>query len=406
MTRTALLASLAAFVLVQGVSVVGQGNKTPMTPWGEPDLQGTWTAEAELSVPFERPREYGTRQVLSDAEFKQRETQSERQLQSDNSDFDLETADRSTAGQVGSATSPPPHWLERRKISRRTSLVIDPPDGRVPPLTREAQARQTRAPLSGDNGADRPQDLSLWVRCIGRGMPSAIFPTVYNANVQIVQAPGVVALTYEMIHDTRIIRTDGSPHVGSGVRGYFGDSRGHWEGDTLVVDVTNVSDKNNYRGSRDTLRLVERFKRAGNGLRYEVTAEDAQTWTAPWTAALELEPQPDGMFEYACHEGNNSMRNILSGARAADRRTDGRTLRRSKSGPAFVPSIPCATLPARLRYRRWKLPWASVGLRVSSPRPRVSWHRWRCALASRNSRPPALPSSHHLLIAPHSIATA
>ena len=167
MTRTALLASLAAFVLVQGVSVVGQGNKTPMTPWGEPDLQGTWTAEAELSVPFERPREYGTRQVLSDAEFKQRETQSERQLQSDNSDFDLETADRSTAGQVGSATSPPPHWLERRKISRRTSLVIDPPDGRVPPLTREAQARQTRAPLSGDNGADRPQDLSLWVRCIG-----------------------------------------------------------------------------------------------------------------------------------------------------------------------------------------------------------------------------------------------
>ena len=234
MTRTALLASLAALVLVHGVSVIGQGNigqgnKTPMTPWGEPDLQGTWTAEAELSVPFERPREYGTRQVLSDAEFKQRETQSERQLQNDNSDFDLETADRSTAGQVGSATSPPPHWLERRKISRRTSLVIDPPDGRVPPLTPEAQARQTRAPLSGDNGADRPQDLSLWVRCIGRGMPSAIFPTVYNANVQIVQAPGVVALTYEMIHDTRIIRTDGSPHAGAGVRGYFGDSRGHWK---------------------------------------------------------------------------------------------------------------------------------------------------------------------------------
>jgi hypothetical protein len=270
-------------------------------------------------VPFERPREYGTRQVLTDAEFTQRQAQSERQLQSDNSDFDLETADRSTAGQVGSATSPPPHWLERRKISRRTSLVIDPPDGRVPPLTREAQARQTRAPLSGDNGADRPQDLSLWVRCISRGMPSAIFPTVYNANVQIVQAPGMVAVTYEMIHDTRIIRTDGSPHVGSGVTGYFGDSRGHWEGDTLVVDVRNLSDKTNYRGSRDTLHLVERFKRVGNGLRYEVTAEDARTWTAPWTAALELEPQPEGMFEYACHEGNNSMRNILSGARAAER---------------------------------------------------------------------------------------
>ena len=320
MTRTSLLASLAAFVLVQGASVGGQGNKTPMTPWGEPDLQGTWTAEAELSVPFERPREYGTRQVLSDAEFTQRQAQSERQLQSDNSDFDLETADRSTAGQVGSATSPPPHWLERRRVSRRTSLVIDPPDGRVPALTREAQTRQqARGPVSGETGADRPQDLSLWVRCIGRGMPSAIFPTVYNANVQIVQAPGVVALTYEMIHDTRIIYTDGKSHVGAGVRGYFGDSKGHWEGDTLVVDVTNFSDKNNYRGSRDTLHLVERFKRVGSALRYEVTADDSHTWTAPWTAALELEPQADGMFEYACHEGNNSMRNILSGARANER---------------------------------------------------------------------------------------
>jgi hypothetical protein len=313
------LTSLAAFVIVQAL-VSGQGANAPMTPWGEPDLQGTWTAEAELTVPFERPREYGTRQVLSDAEFKQRQSQSERQLQSDNSDFDLETADRSTAGQVGSATSPPPHWLERRKVSRRTSLVIDPPDGRVPPLTREAQARaQVRGPVSGETGADRPQDLSLWVRCIGRGMPSAIFPTVYNANVQIVQAPGVVALTYEMIHDTRIIYTDGQSHVGSGVRGYFGDSKGHWEGDTLVVDVTNFSDKNNYRGSRDTLHLVERFKRVGTALRYEVTADDSHTWTAPWTAALELEPQPEGMFEYACHEGNNSMRNILSGARAAER---------------------------------------------------------------------------------------
>jgi len=319
MTRTHLLTSLAAFVIVQAL-VSGQGAKVPTTPWGEPDLQGTWTAEAELTVPFERPREFGTRQVLSDAEFTQRQSQSERQLQSDNSDFDLETADRSTAGQVGSATSPPPHWLERRKLSRRTSLVIDPPDGRVPPLTREAQARaQARGPVSGETGADRPQDLSLWVRCIGRGMPSAIFPTVYNANVQIVQAPGVVALTYEMIHDTRIIYTDGKPHVGSGVRGYFGDSKGHWEGDTLVVDVTNFSDKNNYRGARDTLHLVERFKRVGSALRYEVTADDSHTWTAPWTAALELEPQPEGMFEYACHEGNNSMRNILSGARANER---------------------------------------------------------------------------------------
>jgi hypothetical protein len=315
-----IFASLAACITLQGWSVSSQGNATPRTPWGDPDLQGTWSAEAELSVPFERPREYGTRQVLTDAEYTQRLSQSARQLESDNSDFDLETADRSNAGQVGSATSPPPHWLERRKVSRRTSLVVDPPDGRVPPLTPAAQERaKARGPVSGETGADRPQDLSLWVRCITRGLPGAIFPTVYNANVQIVQAPGVVAITYEMIHDTRIIRTDGATHVGPGVRGYFGDSKGRWEGDTLVVDVTNFSDTTNYRGSRDTLRLVERFRRVGSGLHYEVTANDSQTWTAPWTAALELEPQPDGMFEYACHEGNNSMRNILSGARAAER---------------------------------------------------------------------------------------
>src|SRR4030095_1650839 len=164
MRRTSLLTSLAAFVIAQNAWLSGQGRKAAMTPWGEPDLQGTWTAEAELSVPFERPREYGTRQVLTDAEFKQRQSQSERLLQSDNSDFDVETADRSTAGQVGSATSPPPHWLERPKSARRTPRVSDPPGGRVPPLTQEAQSQaKARGPVSGETGADRPQDLSLWV---------------------------------------------------------------------------------------------------------------------------------------------------------------------------------------------------------------------------------------------------
>ncbi len=151
-------------------------------------------------------------------------------------------------------------------------------------------------------------------------MPGAIFPTVYNANTRIVQGPGFVAITYEMIHDTRIIPLDGRPHANAGIRSYFGDSRGRWEGDTLVVDVTNFSEKTNYRGSRDTLHLIERFTRSGSGLRYEVTADDPQTWTRPWTAALDLAPQAEDMFEYACHEGNNSMRNILSGARAAERR--------------------------------------------------------------------------------------
>jgi hypothetical protein len=270
---------------------------------------------------MERPAQFGERQFLTDAEYAQRVAQTQKQLQSDNAEFDLETADRSNAGAVGSATSPPPHWLERSKASRRTSSVIDPPTGRIPPLTPEAQKRGlgARGTFAG-SAFNGPEDLSLWERCISRGLPGAIFPTVYNANTRIVQGPGYVAITYEMIHDTRIISTDGRPHVGAGVRSYFGDSRGRWEGDTLVVDVTNVSEKNNYRGSRETLHLVERFRRDGDTLRYEMTVDDPATWTKPWTAAIDLAFQSEGMFEYACHEGNHAMRNILSGARAAEKK--------------------------------------------------------------------------------------
>ena len=315
---------LIAAVAIQAVTAQSSASRTP---WGEPDLQGTWTSEGELSVPFERPREYGDRQLLTDAELAARRSTLQKQTDSDNADFDLETADRSNAGQVGSATSPPPHWLERGKASRRTSMVIDPPDGRVPAMTEEGRQRlrQLRGgTFAGGNfnaGAvfKGPEDLSLWERCITRGVPAAIFPTVYNANTRIVQAPGVVAITYEMIHDTRIVFTDGRTHVGNALRGYHGDSRGHWEGDTLVVDVTNFSAKADYRGAGDTLHLVERFTRTPTGLRYEASMNDPHTWTKPWTAALEMSAQPEPMFEYACHEGNNSMRNILSGARAAER---------------------------------------------------------------------------------------
>jgi hypothetical protein len=301
--------------------------QTPRTPWGDPDLQGTWTSEAELSVPFERPREFGARQTMTDAEFAARRATLQKQTDSDNSDFDLETADRSNAGAVGSATSPPPHWLERGKASRRTSMVIEPADGRIPAMT-DAGRNRLRALRAGtfaggafNSGAafKGPEDLSLWERCITRGVPSAIFPTVYNANTRIVQAPGVVAITYEMIHDTRLVYTDGRTHVGSPIRGYHGDSRGRWEGDTLVVDVTNFSPKSDYRGAGETLHLVERFTRTPNGLRYEVSVDDPQTWTGKWTAALDMAAQPEAMFEYACHEGNKSMRNILSGARAAEK---------------------------------------------------------------------------------------
>jgi hypothetical protein len=320
--RNRIFAALG-FAGLMAVIVSGQGRSAPRTPWGDPDLQGTWSSEAELSTPFERPAQFGTRQLLTDEEYVQRRAQADKQVQSDLSEFEVFTADTRNAGAVGSATSPPPHWLERSKVSRRTSIVIDPPDGRLPPSTTpqgRGRGRGAAVGTFGGNTFNGPQDLSLWERCITRGVPAAMFPTVYNANVRIVQAPGTVAITYEMIHDTRVIAIDGRPHAGAAIRGYQGDSRARWEGETLVVDTTNFSEKSNYRGSRGTLHLIERFTRVGDMLRYEVTVDDPQTWTRAWTAALDLTPQPEpSLFEYACHEGNNSMRNILSGARAAER---------------------------------------------------------------------------------------
>ena len=285
-------------------------------------MQGVWSSAAELSVPFERNASYGDRQWLTEGEFEQRLKQTSAQLDSDNAEFNVENADTANAGAVGSATSPPPHWLERSETSHRTSLVIDPPDGRVPPMTTEGRQRLLATPPPLGNGPfDGPEQMSMWVRCVGRGVPSAMFPTVYNANTRIMQGPGYVGISYEMIHDTRMIPTDGRSHVRTAIRLLNGDSTARWDGDTLVVDATNFTARMNYRGSSEALHLMERFRRIDKDLvRYEVTVDDPHTWTRPWTAALDLRRQPAGMFEYACHEGNYSMLNILKGSRAADKR--------------------------------------------------------------------------------------
>jgi hypothetical protein len=317
-----LMASAIALTLCGLVSLAAADWKAPRTPWGEPDLQGTWTSQPELGVPFERPVAFGTRQLVTDEEFAQREAQAQNQLKSDNADFDPETADTSRAGQVGSATSPPPTWLERGRASRRTSLVIDPPDGRIPPTSVAGQRRQRAAGLGAlDNGPfDGPENMGLYQRCVTRGIPNAMFPAVYNANTRLVQGPGFVAITYEMIHETRVIPTTPRPRLNPDVRQFLGDSRGHWEGDTLVVDVTNFNSKDDYRGSGAGLHLIERYKRTDDGgLRYEVTVEDPDTWARPWTAALNLRPQAAGMFEYACHEGNYAMKNMLTASRTAEK---------------------------------------------------------------------------------------
>jgi hypothetical protein len=305
-------------VMAQGPAPAG----ALKTPWGEPDLQGLWTSEPELGVPFERPAEFGERQTLTEAEFAARQAQAAKQLATDNAEFDVETAETANAGAVGSATSPPPHWLERGQPSRRTSMVIDPPDGRVPPLTAEARARQQRGVRGsfGNGPFNSHEDFTLYDRCITRGVPNAIYPAVYNANTRLVQGPGYVAISYEMIHETRIVPIDSRPPLPSHMRQYLGDARAHWEGDTLVIRTANFNGRSSYRGSSDKLILTERFRRVdAETLRYEMTVEDSNTWARPWTAALNLKPQRDQMYEYACHEGNNAMRNMLSAARAQEK---------------------------------------------------------------------------------------
>ena len=298
-------------------AVSGDRPLVPRTPWGSVDLQGTWTSEGELGVPFERPAQFGDRQYLTEEEFADRLRRARLQNEEALAEIDVFTADVSNAGAVGSPTSPPPHWLERSTQSRRSSLVIDPPNGRIPALT---QSRGGGGRRGGGPGRSRDSaaDFSLYDRCITRGLPGAIFPAIYNANTRIVQGPDAVAITYEMIHETRVVPLDDrtSPPA---FRQMQGNSRGRWDGDTLVIETTGLLEGMAYRGGSSNQRLVERFRRVdAETLRYELTVIDPETWTAPWTVALDLKPQSGGMFEYACHEGNYAMRNMLSAARAEE----------------------------------------------------------------------------------------
>jgi hypothetical protein len=256
-------------------------------------------------------------------EFAQRQGQAERQEEADREAF---VAPRTTAegGPAAGGTGPPAHWIERGKPSRRTSLIIDPPDGRIPFVNDEARRRAAAASARTPErpSFNGPEDLDRYDRCITRGFPHVVFPTIYDNTSQIVQGPGYVSIRYEMIHDARVIPLDNRPHLSPAIRSYFGDSRGHWEGDTLVVDVTNFSKEAGYRGATTNLHVVERFKRIdANTVHYELTVEDPTTFSRPWTASLDLKKDPRQVQvpEYACHEGNYAMFNILSGSRAQER---------------------------------------------------------------------------------------
>ena len=316
---------LAVVVVVVGVTAVGpsaqraaerqtQRYSAPRTAWGDPDLQGVWSYNDDVSTPLERPDNLAGKPELDDDELAA--------LLEERARRNAERAP-TIGGETGAG---PVHWYEFwNSTSTRTSRVIDPPDGRVPPLTPEAQQRQAAlaAARRGRGPADSWEDRNLSDRCLGRGVPGTIVtPASYGNILRITQSPGYVAIVHEMVHDTRIIPLDGRPHIGPGLRQFLGDPRGRWEGNTLVVDVTNFSDQVNFRGSRDTMRLVERFTRMAPDLvNYEVTVNDPQTFTRPWTVSVPLksDPEQSEVFEYACHEGNYAMRNILSAARAEER---------------------------------------------------------------------------------------
>ena len=317
----------AVFLTAAVASLVGQAPAkswtAPKTAWGDPDISGLFTTDDELGVPFERPVQFGDRQVVTAEEFAQRQGQAERQEEADREAF---VAPRATAegGPVAGGTGPPAHWIERGKPSRRTSLIIDPPDGRIPFVNDEARRRGAAASARTPErpSFNGPEDLDRYDRCITRGFPHVIFPTIYDNTSQIVQGPGYVSIRYEMIHDARVIPLDNRPHLSPAIRSYFGDSCGHWEGDTLVVDVTNFSKDAGYRGATTNLHVVERFKRIdATTVHYELTVEDPTTFSRPWTASLDLKKDPRQVQvpEYACHEGNYAMFNILSGSRAQER---------------------------------------------------------------------------------------
>jgi len=304
----------------------------PSTPWGDPDLQGIWPSTDMVGVPFERPDQFGTRLFLTETEFKAREAQAEKQAKLDVLEFDLTKppADIVALGDVGGVTSPPPHWLERGLPSRQSSLVVEPANGKMPPMTPEGTARQKNAggTYTRQTGFKSADELGPYDRCISRGVVGSMMPVVYNNGNQIIQSPGQVAFRNEMIHETRIIPLDGRAPVPGVMRSYMGVSRGHFDGDTLVVRTTNLNGKTGMQGNgmllipSDALVIEERFTPlSANILQYEATITDPKTWTAPWKVSFPLRRDNGyGMFEYACHEGNYAMRNTLSGSRADEQK--------------------------------------------------------------------------------------
>jgi hypothetical protein len=280
----------------------------PRTPWGHPDLQGTW--DYRTITPLERPREFGTREFYTDEEVKTLESRAGRRMDG-------------PPEEIRPGLTHAQYWTDPGRTlsdSRRTSLIVDPPDGRIPALTAEGRARLARQPNRAGTANESWLDRGNQERCITYGLPNASLPTLYNNNIQIVQTPDTAVIVHEMIHEARVVPLDGRPRLSDKITHWIGSSRGWWEGDTLVVETTNFSGQQNYRGSTTGLHLVERYTRtSANRLEMRLTVKDPTTWEKPWTVLLPMRPTEGELIEYACHEGNLSMVNLLEVARDAEK---------------------------------------------------------------------------------------
>ena len=295
------------------VPALASAQDTFRTQWGDPDLQGSWTNTT--TTPLERPDELADRARLTAEERAELDAEA------------IRNADRPPPpGSTGAYNN---FWFERGVRTDQTSWIIDPPSGRLPPITAREQARIDALAAVRD-AASYPttwEDVNIYERCITRGMPGTMMPGFYNHNYLILQTPGYVVLRAEMIHDTRVIPLDGRPHIDPSIRLWLGDSRGYWEGDTLVVETRNLTDKVFERRSSNTvygtgrhMRLIERFTRVdADTIDYRFTVIDPTTFERPWTAATPMVALDGPLFEYACHEGNYAIVNMLSGARARER---------------------------------------------------------------------------------------
>jgi len=315
-----VLAVAASLVFGAALHAQAQSGRfaAPRTPWGDPDLQGSYSNKDENGTPFERPADLAGKSMSDFGEKEMAALRKTRQARA-----------QAGAGRIGGSEEEdtgagPSHWYEHLDANNAQPwFVFEPADGQIPALTKDARDRAAarQAARRGRGPADSWTDRSLYDRCITRGIPGSMMPAIYGNAYDITQGPGFVAIRYEMIHETRIIPLGTQPHLPSAMKTYTGDARGHWEGDTLVVETTNFMDANAYRGASGKLKMTERFTPVGpNTIKWEARFEDPSTWEKPWafTMPLKRDTEDGGLFEYACHEGNRGLHNILSAARAEE----------------------------------------------------------------------------------------